>query len=240
MNAEGHERLREEFKRIFTRRDLTGAEILDVVLDVFLASDTHVDAVEVSRRLGRRGIQADEESVRRLLDVFRAYGIAERHDFEGVGERWEHHHIGMHHDHLVCVKCGGIKEFESHDIEALQEAEAVKHGFRMAHHRLVIYGVCPDCSRAGLQGFPLAKASVGERLSIVDFRGSGKTGARLASLGLHAGAEVMVMTNEGGGPIILARGDSRIGVDRDLARRLMVAPIGMSRRASRRSGPRGD
>ncbi len=50
-----------------------------------------------------------------------------------------------HHDHLTCVQCGKIVEFENKKIEALQESVAQAHGFQLTHHVLELYGVCPDC-----------------------------------------------------------------------------------------------
>jgi Fur family ferric uptake transcriptional regulator len=50
-----------------------------------------------------------------------------------------------HHDHLTCVKCGKICEFENKAIEALQEKVAYQFGFVLTHHVLELYGVCPSC-----------------------------------------------------------------------------------------------
>jgi Fur family ferric uptake transcriptional regulator len=50
-----------------------------------------------------------------------------------------------HHDHLTCVKCGKICEFENKSIENLQLRVAEKFGFTLTHHVLELYGVCEDC-----------------------------------------------------------------------------------------------
>ncbi|MGE0527208.1 MAG: Fur family transcriptional regulator, partial [Bdellovibrionales bacterium] len=54
-----------------------------------------------------------------------------------------------HHDHLTCVECGLIVEFESQQIENLQEQVAQAHNFRLTHHVLELYGVCPRCQAEG-------------------------------------------------------------------------------------------
>jgi len=54
-----------------------------------------------------------------------------------------------HHDHLICTVCGAIVEFENPQIEALQESVARQHGFRIARHRLELYGCCAACQRQG-------------------------------------------------------------------------------------------
>ncbi len=53
-----------------------------------------------------------------------------------------------HHDHLTCVKCEKICEFENKAIENLQIRVAEKFGFTLTHHVLELYGVCEDCQKA--------------------------------------------------------------------------------------------
>lgn len=52
-----------------------------------------------------------------------------------------------HHDHLTCVTCGRICEFENKSIESLQEKVAKQFGFQLTHHILELYGVCPSCQK---------------------------------------------------------------------------------------------
>lgn len=52
-----------------------------------------------------------------------------------------------HHDHLSCVSCGKIVEFENQKIESLQETVAKHYGFKLTSHVLELYGVCPDCQK---------------------------------------------------------------------------------------------
>lgn len=50
-----------------------------------------------------------------------------------------------HHDHLTCVNCGKIVEFENSSIEVLQNRVAMEHGFQLTGHVLELYGVCAEC-----------------------------------------------------------------------------------------------
>ena len=50
-------------------------------------------------------------------------------------------------DHLICVKCGLILEFEDDDIERLQDKIAVRlGGFTVLRHRHELYGLCPKAA----------------------------------------------------------------------------------------------
>ena len=64
----------------------------------------------------------------------------------GVSARYELNSI-KHHDHLTCEACGSIVEFENDEIEKLQEQVAYQFGFRLSHHVLELFGVCPRCQK---------------------------------------------------------------------------------------------
>lgn len=224
MEQDRHEKLRSEFHRIFQSDGLSEVDLRDRVLDAFLAMDHHVGAQELADRLSEQGETISGSKVKRFLDLFAAYGIARRQVFQGVGEVYEHHHLGTHHDHMVCVQCGIIVEFESPEMEFLQETVAKRHGFRTAHHQMVIYGVCPSCDEGRSAGFPLAHTSPGEVVKVQSVRGKVEHVRRMEDMGLHRNSVVEVMRNDGGGPIIVASGDTRLGIDRKMAGRVLVVP----------------
>lgn len=108
------------------------ARILDKARD-------HPDVEEVHRRAVKVDSKISLSTVYRTLKLFEAKGILERHNFgegRGVYETAE----GEHHDHLIDVKTGRVIEFQSEDIEALQESIARKLGYRLVGHRLELYG----------------------------------------------------------------------------------------------------
>ncbi len=47
-----------------------------------------------------------------------------------------------HHDHLTCINCGEIFEFENEQIEELQRQVAKNLGFKLVDHRMELYGEC--------------------------------------------------------------------------------------------------
>lgn len=53
---------------------------------------------------------------------------------------------GDHHHHLICSKCGSIKEFSDTDLDARIQENARREGFRLDAHSLELYGRCRACS----------------------------------------------------------------------------------------------
>ena len=75
-----------------------------------------------------------------LEDAIRRYAL--EHKFGENQTRYEPAHEGEHHDHLICIECGAIVEFEDPMIEARQERVAEERGFEVVSHRHEVYVRC--------------------------------------------------------------------------------------------------
>jgi hypothetical protein len=57
-----------------------------------------------------------------------------------------------HHDHMICLECGRNVEFESREIERLQEQICRRKGFLMTGHMHQIRGRCSACAGGDRRG----------------------------------------------------------------------------------------
>jgi Fur family transcriptional regulator, ferric uptake regulator len=121
----------------------------DAVIDAFLETAGHHSAEELTAAVRRRTPGIGSTTVYRALKLLVDCGVAEARQFAEGQTRYERVLEAGHHDHLVCVGCGAIFEFEDERIEALQEAVARRHGFEVTHHRMELYGRCRDCASQG-------------------------------------------------------------------------------------------
>lgn len=83
-------------------------------------------------------------TVYRALNFFEQEGFVVSISFGAEGKRYELN-IKEHHDHMICDVCDKIIEFESDEIERLQEAEAAKQGFLIKNHAMQLHGICKEC-----------------------------------------------------------------------------------------------
>jgi len=51
------------------------------------------------------------------------------------------------HPHAICMKCKKIMDPELMSIEELSEEMSRKTGYKIFHHRLDFFGLCPDCQK---------------------------------------------------------------------------------------------
>jgi Fur family ferric uptake transcriptional regulator len=106
----------------------------------------HLSAEEIYRQLRESSEDIGLATVYRVLTQFEAAGLVTRHHFEGGHAVFELER-GHHHDHIVCVDCGQVSEFEDETIENRQRARARELGYRLIEHSLIMYGECErkDC-----------------------------------------------------------------------------------------------
>lgn len=116
-----------------------------VILEAFLDVKGHLSAEELYDRIRQDNPAIGQATVYRAVKLLAEAGIARKVDFGDGVARYEPRYGISHHDHIVCEKCRRHVEFVDHEIEKLQEKQAAAHGFRLTSHRMVLYGVCPDC-----------------------------------------------------------------------------------------------
>lgn len=110
-----------------------------VVAQVLSDADDHPDVEEVYRRAVAIDPKISIATVYRTVRLFEEAEILARHDFQDGRARFEEV-PETHHDHLVDIDTGQVIEFNSPEIEALQQEMARKLGFELVDHRLQLFG----------------------------------------------------------------------------------------------------
>jgi Fur family transcriptional regulator, ferric uptake regulator len=220
-----HKHEKEQFKKLFDQDHIDRFEDRLRVLEVFLQTERHVTAGELADLLARSGHAHGVDFVLDTLKMMHRYGFAQKNRFDNGELRYEHRHLGQHHDHMICTKCGGISEFENDDLERLQAEIASNHGFHMLQHRMEIYGICAECTRLRARIIPLTRAKPGERLVIREFSGGTKAQLRLISMGLRVDDPLEVITNQDQGQVVISADCKRYVLGRGLAQKVMAEPL---------------
>lgn len=109
-----------------------------IIMQVLFDSSDHPDAVELHRRVTAIEPTISLATVYRTVNLLRDKGVLERHTFGDGRARYEAA-PREHHDHLINVETGDVIEFQSQEIERLQEEIARRHGFAIVSHKLEIY-----------------------------------------------------------------------------------------------------
>jgi len=129
-----------ELRKAGLKVTLPRVKILEILQD---PKHQHISAEDVYKILLELGEDIGLATVYRVLNQFDDAGILTRHHFEGGKSVFELTGAN-HHDHLVCLKCGKVVEFEDDIIERRQLDIAKTNGIKLTHHSLYLYGECED------------------------------------------------------------------------------------------------
>ena len=134
--------LKHRWTEFLREKNLNTTQQRELIVDAFLRSREHVSIDELLSRVRRRSPSVGYATVYRTLKLLVDSGLANPRQFDDGQTRYEV--AGAHHDHLICVKCGMILEFENDEIERLQEEMARSlGGFRVLRHKHELYCICP-------------------------------------------------------------------------------------------------
>ena len=110
-----------------------------LIAKVMSESVNHPDVDELHKKISKFDSKISIATVYRTVKLFEESGIVSKHDFKGNKSRNEQA-PEEHHDHLIDINSGEIKEFVNEEIEKLQKEIAKKLGYKLVDHRLELYG----------------------------------------------------------------------------------------------------
>lgn len=144
------------FLRLFSRylRDqgLPVTQQREAVAEVLFASDEHLSVDDIERALRGRGERIGKATIYRTLDLLVRSRLVEEHDFGEGFKRYEHR-LSSHpvHEHMICVECGTVTEFESNELYRIENRVKEEYHFQPVRRNLEIYGLCKACQDAGVE-----------------------------------------------------------------------------------------
>lgn len=109
----------------------------------------HLTAEELYERMRRKHCPVSLTTVYRTLKLLCNCGMLRELRLQDNRSRYEHTYLHGHHDHLICLKCGHIMEFDNPDLEELQREVAQENGFTVVDYSLQLFGFCRDCISKG-------------------------------------------------------------------------------------------
>src|SRR3989338_5610565 len=133
------------FSDFLDKKDLKLTSQRRTILHTALGTNGHFSAERLLELSKKRDRTISKATVYRTLALLKKSRILEEQDFGDGRKIYERGLERRHHDHLICIKCGRIIEFENDRIEGLQNEEAVKKHFQIVYHSHKLFGFCSSC-----------------------------------------------------------------------------------------------
>jgi len=225
LMKEIHSHERHQFEALFKQEKIDRFEDRFKILEAFLQIEQHITVDSLAAILKEKNLPLSSDFIEDTLELMHRFGFAQKNRFDDGVVRYEHRHLGQHHDHMICTKCGKILEFKNDQLEQLQSQVVAGFGFHMLQHRMEIYGICADCQKSREQQMPLHAAKPGEKAVIRELVGGSNIRLRLLSMGLRVGDTVEVITNNGQGQLVVAVDFQRFVLGRGMSQKIIVQPV---------------
>jgi len=120
------------------------------IVQEFLSLNGHYGIEELHEHLRRKGRIINPSTIYRTLKLLVQAGIAVERQFANGNTKYD---VNVaHHDHVICLSCNKIVEFDSPKLEGIQATIIRNLGFEMAFHKHEIYGYCFDCRQQKKRG----------------------------------------------------------------------------------------
>jgi Fur family ferric uptake transcriptional regulator len=136
------------FEEYLQTRKLRQTSQRKFLIDAVSQEHGHFDADELIDRLPRRGEEnyVSSATVYRTLREFVDAGLLKSFQLDGRTV-YELDYGYPQHDHLYCTRCRKLFEFQSETLMRIRDDVAAEKGFRVTGHRMIIHGVCRECSK---------------------------------------------------------------------------------------------
>ena len=110
-----------------------------------IATEGHFEADELAYRLRKKGSRVSKATVYRTLPLLVKAGLIKEVIHGEKHHHYEHNHEESQHDHLICLKCGKIVEYEEESLREIERKICKKHQFRPQKIVVEIFGYCKKC-----------------------------------------------------------------------------------------------
>jgi Fur family ferric uptake transcriptional regulator len=130
--------LRERGNRVTTQRQ--------AVLKIIQEHEGHLSADEIYNLARDEVPRLSLSTVYRTLDLLKELDLVT--ELHLAGDHYRYEAQCGRHQHLVCLGCGKVIEFQCSHCAAMHKELSVQHGFAIRSTRVELLGYCKECAKA--------------------------------------------------------------------------------------------
>jgi Fur family ferric uptake transcriptional regulator len=147
IDDETYKEIREHFSAYLTEQNLRKTGERYTILDEICAFSGHFDIDTLYERLNQTKYHVSKATLYNTLEVLIDAGIIIRHQISAKAKaEYELRKKAEKHLHLVCTRCGALKELK---VNALLKSQINSLGARFTaeYFSLCVYGICHKCKK---------------------------------------------------------------------------------------------
>ncbi len=114
------------------------------ILEKIYTTTHHFDIETLYEAMIENGYRVSKATVYNTIDLLLEANLVRKHQFGGNLAQYERVYNTNHH-HLICVKCGKVREVK--DLDLMESLSARKFNkFNTLYYTLYVYGICSSCN----------------------------------------------------------------------------------------------
>jgi Fur family transcriptional regulator, ferric uptake regulator len=159
------EQILERFNDFVKRRSLRHTTQRDSIVRIIFSKDEHFTSEELFERIRRTDSRASRATIYRTISLMVEAGLLREIDLGGDEKTYDPNFIDKPaHNHLVCVDCGKVVEFEDTHLELLNDCLTRRLGFKPVRQAIHIEAGCENLRLKGMCANLLATRLSGKRI----------------------------------------------------------------------------
>jgi len=149
-------------KQFIQSKGLRNTPQRDAIVEAIFSSDEHFTADDLWDRIRKTQSRSSRATVYRTISLLVGAGLLHEIDLGDEQKTYDPNFVDSPaHNHLVCIDCGKIIEFEDNHIQLINDCAARRLGFRPSKQSLKIeacceklrlHGRCENLIEARIQG----------------------------------------------------------------------------------------
>jgi Fur family ferric uptake transcriptional regulator len=141
---------RQRFMDFLAHKNLRLTGQRQAIIETVFSTEQHFTADQLLEWSRRRDKSVSRATVYRTLPLLTESGLVRAMDFGKDHMIYDPNYAERpRHNHIVCLDCGKIVEFDSDRIEEVEDEIRTRLGFSVKTHRLQLTATCDEFRRLG-------------------------------------------------------------------------------------------
>jgi len=144
QEAETFETVRNIFIKFLKKNSYRKTPERFLILKEIYFSKGHFNVEDLYFRLRKNKGKVSRATLYNTIDLLLTSNLIIKHQFGRNCAQYEKSFDFKQHDHVICLNCGKILEFQDPKVQEIKKSVEKKFNINVSHHSLIFYAECKD------------------------------------------------------------------------------------------------